>query len=334
MNTWKLFATEAERALARLAAARLAGERRAQADAHDVELSLAARRHGMEMLLLGSQDEPTARRALALELQHQASREQLARIGDALDSARVDAIVLKGLSLAERFYDPAWSRPGTDVDLLVDPAALSTAERALESIGYEVESGARGRFFRERHVHLHLDAEGRLPVELHFIALRGFGREIGARDLFEGAVPSARLGTPFHDPDIARELVYVAAHAAQHRFARMGWLFDLALMSTRASSRDLARASDVAKSLGLSRPFVAALRLSRSLFGVPEPSVARAHAPWSALGIALAPEPEWATARSATRLVYTLLLCDGAAARARYTTRALVDRVVMPRCRS
>jgi hypothetical protein len=327
----RLFATDEERALARLAAAFARGATVAPTD--DEMISLVARRHGMEVLFAGKTDAPDAR-ALALEMQHRASRDQLARIGGALTTARVPAIVLKGLSLAERFYDPPWSRPGTDVDLLVEPGNLADAERALRDSGYAVETGERGKFFRERHVHLHLDAENVLPVELHFIALRGFGREIAARDLFEGSAESTRLGAPFREPELSRELVYVAAHAAQHRFARMGWLFDLALMLRRATADDQARARDFASRLGLSRPFIAATRLAHSLFDVPASRFSEEHAPWPALSVALAAEPKWSTARSATRLVYTLMLCEDLGARARYTTRALVDRMMMARWRS
>ncbi len=297
------------------------------------EVARAAREHGVESVLTRGQEAHASRRDTAMELAHQVLLSEVARIGDGLAEAGIDAILLKGLSLAQRFYHPSWSRPCTDVDLLVEPHMLPRAEEALTRLGYSVEQGARGSFFRERHFHISFFAEGRLPIELHFLAYRGFGAELTARDLFTGSEPLSAVHPALRTPATAREIVFLAVHAAAHRFERIGWLLDLALIARACGDGPFAAAAEFAEARGFRRPFAAAMSLLREHFGLGaefashDTAVVRA-ASRAALAVAHAPSSRVASA--ATRLLYTLCLCDGPQARARFLTRTFIDKIVIP----
>ncbi len=297
------------------------------------EVVRVAREHGVESLLMDAPGKrPQSQRDLAMDLAHLALHAEVVRVGDAFATASVDAILLKGLSIAQRFYDPPWSRPCTDVDLLVAPHALTRAEGVLTALGYTKEEGARGRFFAERHFHVSFFAEGRLPIELHFIAYRGFGAELSARDLLEGSEPLTAIHASLRAPSLSREIVYLAVHAAAHRFERMGWLLDLALIARARGERDFAEAARFAESRGFRRPYAAAISLLREHFAL-SPACVAEEGPTvrvsSKVALAMAHAPPSRVASTATRLLYTLLLCDGPQARARYLARALVDKMVM-----
>lgn len=325
-----LFSTAPERELLR----RARGEPGSSSPVTDPsDLARVAREHGVELLLREEERRLLPQRALAMELAHEALRAQVAEAVDALHAASVDTILLKGASVGERYYDPPWMRPCTDVDLLVSPRDLARAEQALVGIGYTEQEGPTGRFFRERHFHLTFFAHARLPLELHFIAYRGFGMELTASDLFEESTLVPELHPFVRAPSPARELVYLAVHAAAHRFERMGWLLDMVLLVGMHGASVFAEAERFARRTGFVRPLAAARALMARHFGVvgAQPASTRPIARAAAdVALALAPPTASAIGRSATRLLYTLCLCDGPAARVRYVTRALTDKVVIP----
>lgn len=146
----------------------------------------------------------------------------------------VATVALKGPLLAARLYDDAVVRPSVDLDLLVEPASLQTAAVALGSLGYEREGGEVGRFFRDHHHHVHLFHPARPPIELHFEAYRGFGTVLPAAPFLARSIPCAVPG--WHEARVLApedEFLYLAVHAASHRFQLLVWLFDLKLFVLR-----------------------------------------------------------------------------------------------------
>jgi hypothetical protein len=288
------------------------------------------RAHGLEGLVQSRLVEPLRRPALAL--QFDVARRQLEDIGRVFAERDVTCVVLKGLPLAIRLYDEPMMRPSVDFDLLVLPEQIEAAEEALGRLGYVVESGPRGKFFRERHFHVHVTASGRMPVELHYLAHRGFGDELSARDLFEGRLPSPVGGHALFIPSPARELVYLAVHAAAHRFSRIGWLYDIKLLLEAGfSGASIREAWVFADRTGFRGPLLAAALLLNTHFGLDVPI----HAPATSVVLAraanlIADEPRSSFLRMTTRIAYALLLSDGFGARARFVGKTVIDKLVFP----
>ena len=59
----------------------------------------------------------------------------------ALEARGIQAIVLKGLSLAVRYYQEIGLRPTSDVDLLVRRSDLQRADQVLRELGYQTQGG-------------------------------------------------------------------------------------------------------------------------------------------------------------------------------------------------
>ncbi len=322
-----IFATDTERDLLDLVRGR--GVSAIAVDAPRLRrVTQLAREHGVEGFVPSAAPEtaPGAARELALRMQHDTRLREVGAIGAELAHARVDCVLLKGVGVAERFYERPWMRGSSDIDLLVMPDKLDVALDAIARLGYEVEQGARARFFRERHFHVMATSPVGTLAEIHFIAYRGFGSEITAADLFAGRVPLARLPTLFV-PAPARELVYLAVHAAAHRFARIGWLADLLLILRHAEPTLLAEARAFAASVRFAGAFELALSLLRSRFGLTIPGEADARI---FLAESIADEPQGPILRSATRFLYAALLCDGVREQGRYAARAIFDKFMFP----
>lgn len=273
---------------------------------------------------------------LARELDHAAHLAILARVDSVLAAAGLRAVLLKGALFAERFYPRPSARATSDIDLLVEESELDAASAAICRAGYQpADDSTAAAWARREHHHLHFEHPHALPLELHFHAFRGLGAVLLSGPLLARSRPIA--GATFESLRVlapSDELVFLAVHAAAHRFVRLGWLYDLRLLVARMSGEELAMAGATARATGYARPVALALSLLIDVLGV---DAARLGA-FDRLGRVREPvlrgvvgEGDSAVLRSATRLVYTMALCHSSAAALRYastSSRAHARRVL------
>lgn len=267
-------------------------------------------------------------RRVARDLDHEAHLALLRRVDRTLEARGLRAVVLKGPLFAERFYARPSTRATSDIDLLVTEGTLDAVAAALIGVGYEASQNPREQWYRREHHHVHLASPHALPLELHFHAYRGFGRTMRSEPLLARSIPltdAALKALSVLAPE--DEVVYLAVHAAAHRFVRLGWLYDLVLLLASMSDAALALARVRASELGYARPVAFAAELLRDVLGVERASLlGQLDAVRSPLVHGVAPEPTSAVLRSATRFVYTASLCDSPRAAASYAVRAVLDR--------
>jgi hypothetical protein len=260
--------------------------------------------------------------AIARELDHGAHLAMLRGIDARL---AVTAIVLKGPLFAERYYARPSARGTSDIDLLVEEDDIDRAVESLAEIGYSVfdspDEIARSR--REHH-HLHLTCARAPDLELHFHAYRGFGVTLRTEALARASVPLAGLRR-LRVPSPEDELVYLAVHAAAHRFGRLAWLHDIRLVVAAMSPDALASAAARARALGIWRPLALACELLVEVLGVaPEVvgPVGRLAPGRRTIVHAVVAEPRSRVLGAATRFAYTTMLADSAGASLRYAQSA------------
>jgi hypothetical protein len=284
----------------------------------------ALRRRGVA--LAPDQTAPFELREVARRVDHDAHLALLGRIGAALGAGGLRGVALKGPLFGERYYAEPWTRATTDTDLLVAEDALERASSILAELGYVRDVGPEEERFRKEHHHLHLRHPEAPLLELHFHAYTGFGRILPSAPLIERSLPmpqqqisALRVLAP------EDELVFLAVHAAVHRFLRLGWLYDLALLLRAMSDGEISVAAERARTWGFARATAFAISLTVELFGLSrhllEPFVVvggvRAGIARRTLG-----EPRNGAIRSATRLAFTTALCDDRAAVIRYAIQA------------
>jgi hypothetical protein len=266
---------------------------------------------------------------IARQLDHAAHLDLLHRLDAALAAAGLRAVILKGALFAERYYPRPSARATTDVDLLVEERDLDAAAAAIGHAGYEAVRDASEARFRREHHHLHFVHPRALPLELHFHAYRGFGHTLRSEPLLArsraSSSPALRAIRVLAPED---ELVFLAVHAAAHRFVRLAWLFDMRLLLAQMSRDEIEAAGERARGLSYGRPAALAATLLVDVLGVEHDRV-RAFGQLGALREPLlrgvVGEPESAVLRSATRLVYTAALCDSPASALRYASAASRD---------
>ncbi|ADO69401.1 nucleotidyltransferase family protein [Stigmatella aurantiaca] len=194
----------------------------------------------------------------------------LVRSLEALGAVGVVPVLLKGYGLARRLYPEPFHRATTDVDLLVLPAQVAAASRALEGLGLVPVSERPGHGGAHAHHHAFHGPAG--WVELHFRALASGGQALEAEGLVAHAGEFELEGHRVRYLRAEEELVYLALHASNHLLQRLAWLMDLKLLLRANPGLSWRRVVEVAQ--GTAFPHLAwyALDAARRLLGLAVPA--------------------------------------------------------------
>lgn len=182
----------------------------------------------------------------------------------ALAREEVRAILLKGRAIADWLYDANEVRPYVDCDLLIDPAQLEVAGRALRGLGLQrLIDDTMLPAFAEPHAVTWGGQKGRASVDLHWRipgiaadpkrAWRRLSADTAQITLARG-VHAEVLGEP------ARAL-HLALHGIQNGREATKSIEDLTRGLTRVSDAAWKAAASLAGELEAIEPFAAGLRL-------------------------------------------------------------------------
>jgi hypothetical protein len=225
---------------------------------------------------------------------------ELGEVLDVLAGARVDAMLLKGSSLATRYYPNPATRPMVDLDVLVPHAEAERAIALLQRQGWRpVKHTPPQRLLRYAHaVSLVRDQTN---LDLHWNALWPQRRADADRPFWESALQIEHHGRPVHVLAPTDELFHACMHGArqsQNAYSwapvpLIRWVTD-AFMIERSCAVDWVRISALCERFHARLHLRDAFRYLREAFGFPVPEDLLA---------------EWSRARSrADELHYELAL--------------------------
>jgi hypothetical protein len=159
--------------------------------------------------------------------------QELARLLRLLNQAGVPSIPLKGVTLAESLYGDYALRVSSDMDILVPPGDVVRTRRLILGHGYA--SPFAEKFFAERLVRTGDECclvrkQQRLSyvLELHWKLLFASSRNTEAvDDVWAEARPKTFFGVPARTLSPEWELLFLAVHAASHKWMTLKWLIDI-----------------------------------------------------------------------------------------------------------
>ena len=227
--------------------------------------------------------------------------------------AGIPVIPLKGVALAEALYGDVSLRVCSDLDVLVPRHAVGHAIELLHADGFR---GADRYHARTMEVDLLLrsnmeyclvspPASFQYVVELHWdIAWRWRADSDMVDHLWTDARPGTVLGADAWVLSPEWELLYLAFHAARHRWSALKWLVDIHEICVRGSV-DWAGVEDRAQRFGLELALHLTLGACRTLLDTPLPPDLEGHAPPRRLKVLRAAPVTvggWLEALSAVRL--------------------------------
>ena len=164
-----------------------------------------------------------------------------------LTEVGLEPVVFKGPAVAARYPEPGL-RPMDDIDLLLPRADHTRAIDALGHAGWQVARAGVGDHYDTVLTHPEVPS---LFLEVHF-GLEGGAEQVTALDpelLWSLRRPLECAGTAAFGLPPAEELVVLAAHAGKphHRFVRLVWMADLAMIVGHDPAIDWDRVHAVAR---------------------------------------------------------------------------------------
>jgi hypothetical protein len=194
--------------------------------------------------------------------------------------AGLRVIPLKGVALAQSLYGGIALRVCSDLDVLVPRDAVAESFRLLLAHGYwhaerhRVEAADVDRLLLDSN--MEYGFRGRTAgfeylLELHWdIAWRWRADTRMMGDLWTDARPGTVLGADAWTLSPEWELLYLAVHAARHRWSALKWLVDIHELCVRGGF-EWAGVEDRARRFGLERALYMSLAACRALLGTPLP---------------------------------------------------------------
>jgi hypothetical protein len=238
---------------------------------------------------------------------------ELSRVLALFGSAGVPVIPLKGVALAESLYGDPGLRICSDLDVLVPRHVVREAFGLLLAHGYEradrypVEVADVDFLVRNSMEYGFRPSPPAFPylLELHWdIAWRWRADATMVEDIWADARPHTIGGLQVLALSAEWEVLYLAVHAARHRWQGLKWLVDIHEVCTRGKF-DWDTVTDKAHRFGLDRALTLSLSACRALFGTSLPPTYSGQAvpAWLPLFPASAPRAgEWRRAILVRRL--------------------------------
>lgn len=202
--------------------------------------------------------------------------EELVRVVKLLADIGIPTIPLKGVALAQSLYGDPALRACVDLDILVPRSMVARAFNLLRAQGYASEF-APG-FFAD--LLLRHDIEYALrrgergfdyTVELHWGVLWGGKLEEGIADqLWADAYSTTVFGAPAYAFSAEWQFLFLAAHAARHKWQGLKWLVDLHELCCNGDI-EWDKVSSKAKQLGWEELLRVSLHACHTLFDTPVP---------------------------------------------------------------
>ncbi len=267
----------------------------------------AADQHGILPLLhqrvqtdqtIAPPQEVAARLSGAYWANHFRNRVLLHSLTEVLREAATEGISvmpLKGAALALLYYDAPALRPMSDLDLLVQPGDVAAMTGMLRRLGYVEIPGSfmllderfRETEWEERRFVVHRSGCDVL-IEFRIEPLDPLVETLSALDpalaaalhdraalMWARSCPATYEGAPFMRMSPEDLLLHVASHLiTRHRYLRLLWLRDLALVVAAHDDIDWAYLGDAARQLRLAISVHAAFAAAEQMLGVAIPFTA------------------------------------------------------------
>lgn len=217
-----------------------------------------------------------ARRVRAARLQMLRNAGEEVRLSELLRDAGIDAVFVKGATLAMLAHGSLAHKASWDIDLLVARQSIHQAVGILRDAGYEFDhpaiakAGLALRFASRVRESSWTNAERCTTVELHWalahnpLLLTGIGISSQRQNIL---VADHRAVPTLATPDL---FSFLAVHGTAHEWSRLKWLADIASL-VEVARVPLTELYDHARRSNSGRCAAVALLLIRDLLGVTIP---------------------------------------------------------------
>jgi hypothetical protein len=158
---------------------------------------------------------------------------QIKGVCDALRTAGIPALIIKGPALAHSVYPDPSIRQSADIDLLVQPQHMPATEEVLEKLGYTCPLKYFHNSPDKNYEENFYPRNKGLTIELHWAADYGFNifPPGWLDEAFDRRIPVRSGDLSFETLSYTDHLLYLAFHNVfQHQSVRLDWVYDISLI--------------------------------------------------------------------------------------------------------
>ena len=191
----------------------------------------------------------------------------------ALGKAGIACATLKGVAVAEGFYEYPGDREMIDIDLLVDPAGLQQAEDIVTGLGYQrihprftLTQETRASFLAFHNAFTYFRKSDGAQLDLHWRMMKNPALSHGLDRLWPewiDQMPAAGAKIPV--PGLPLHALYIIVHGAKSGWVRLKWLVDLDRVLRGLDDPTCDAMLDLAEELSMQRLVATSIALSRDL---------------------------------------------------------------------
>ena len=212
--------------------------------------------------------------------------DELARVCAALEHHGVETSVIKGPIVAEQAYGGLAHRRFADLDLLFRPEQISRACRTLESLGYELQSGAMPRdaledaIYRGYHwSYVFSRDDGEVEIDAHWsLQPMTWSIPIDQAGLWQRAVRVRVGGAEVRTLAAEDMLLTICLHGAKEHWKRLRFVCDVSEYIVAYPNLDWHAIQQRAQRQGAHRMLLLGAHLASEWLQAPVPQVIRSAA--------------------------------------------------------
>jgi hypothetical protein len=201
---------------------------------------------------------------------------ELVRLANLLTAKGIEFIPLRGALLSLRLYGDPGIRHMKDLDILVKPEDVESADRLLTSEGYictipgyDLTEKQRKYFLAEGYHYNYYHPGRGIEIELHWGSNLWTSEQVS--ELWAGVGSLEWMGINFNCLDEDHLLLFLCGHGAGHKWFRLKWLSDIAPLISRQRPEGWERLIAISERLDLSRSLAQASLLSHWMYDIPLP---------------------------------------------------------------
>lgn len=199
---------------------------------------------------------------------------ELIRLARLLREHKVEMLPLKGAVLSQKLYGAPDIRTSGDIDVLIRPEDYPAADRLLRKSGYRslytLTDRQREIFLAHAYNTVYCcEASGQV-LELHW--RNRFWSRDDMQALWRERQTATLLGERIEAPADAALFLYLCDHGARHRWGRLKWFSDVAMMLADSGRYDWGAVAELAGRLKMRRLVAQTGLLAHWLYGVSLPA--------------------------------------------------------------
>lgn len=229
-----------------------------------------------------------------------------------MESKGIDALPYKGPMLTKMLYGGLELRQFGDLDIVIQPEDMQSVEKLLVAEGYRPYFGEKtaaelDAYMKSKDEHTYDFYHDRKQsfIEIHWRFWPPFFSLVNPKDIWHRREPAELAGITVSNFKIEDYLIILCMHGSRHRWERLSWLCDIALLLQKYPDLDWQQTFKLAEQWGARRMLYLGLYLAYAWLGsnLPAPVLEKVIADSAIAGLAIQVDEQLFSAQVSKRVL-------------------------------